>query len=413
MPVEITWYGERGIINALSVALKLAGTGAIREFLDAIIWANGGQPEWIAQITEAKLIVEVGLGQFGDPDLIIIRRTDESLLYAVFVEAKVVGYLVNAMSISDGMRRGFNSSINGQLSLKYRFARALSAWNGLPHHLREPQDLFNAYQQAPIDGGLGDRNGSPRKLAKRSVLRILQQHGLSGVPFNHVHFVGLTWDRNPFFNLQDFGASAFRPLFLDEQGAETWEDPQTRAQVGWLGYAAIDGLVTLARYLNGEYREARATMLSQTQPRGPAAPPGQKIPPIIPYSIEQNSNDTTRLTLAGIIAAATTRFGESNVEPSSGSVSIKPLGKVLLKFVPQNPGPTEHIVFGVSASLERQDLGGFNFPDLRLIGVSRNAQQFYTRELPQQREEAVGIADAVFETLAEMLDLNSVHKEPQ
>jgi hypothetical protein len=406
MPVGIVRYGERGIINTLAESLKLGEVDAVKELLKAVIWANGGQPDWIVSVTKAKLIVEVGLSQFGDPDLIVVCQTHRDMVNVVLLEAKVVRYFISAMSVDNRMRRGFNSSINGQLSLKYRFARALLNWHGPPHTLFEPRDLAKAYQQAPGHGGLGSRSLSPRKLAKLGVLEILHVHGLAGLPLDRFHFVALTWDREPFFNSPNFGASPFRPLFLDEAGLETWNLPQTQAHVGWLGYDAIADWANLAPGFGAEYRQALATMVPDTRPRDLLAPAGEQIPRVKTYCIDKISNQLTKESLFAIQAAAKKRFRDRGVIPATGSTSIKPRDKVLIKFVPQEPGQDEYLLLGIAASLGRQDWGEVHLTDVYRIGQGRNAKPFYTIRLPRNTVEAVRMADAVFETLAEILELN-------
>lgn len=107
------------------------------------------------------VIVEVGLHQFGDPDLIFICTDRDRTHRYIILEAKIVPYETSAKSNSDGMVYGYNSSINGQLALKYRFVQALSQWTGKERRIEEPAELFEAYQKT-----LNDPNKGPRRLAK-------------------------------------------------------------------------------------------------------------------------------------------------------------------------------------------------------------------------------------------------------
>jgi hypothetical protein len=106
-------------------------------------WCGNNQEiDWISHLQNVDIIVEVGLGQFGDPDLIFVCSLDDNTKKHIFFEAKVVPYDISAIANSEGMRTaGFNSSINGQLSLKYRFVQALKQWNGKTSIIEQKNSL--------------------------------------------------------------------------------------------------------------------------------------------------------------------------------------------------------------------------------------------------------------------------------
>jgi len=152
----VLWYGERGIINALVAHISASGdfVGSVRNLLTATCWGNGKRPSWIEDFSDAHLIVEVGLADFGDPDLLIICRTGSGIIHLVFLEAKAQSYTDSMQQTSPlsaarwGMEQdGFNSSINGQLTLKYRFANALSLWDGCTAAISESRSMFEAYKE--------------------------------------------------------------------------------------------------------------------------------------------------------------------------------------------------------------------------------------------------------------------------
>jgi len=406
MPVEIVWYGERGIINALVVALRQSGVEAVKKLLTLVTWANGGRPEWIAHVTDAKLIVEVGLSQFGDPDLIVVCKTDDRTTYVVFLEAKIAGYADSAMSIAAGIRKNFNSSVNGQLSLKYRFAHAVSRWNGGPHALSEPQEVADAYQQAPGDGGLGDPQQTPRRLAKPAVLQILRENGLAGLHLAGFHFVVLTGDGETIFT-PEFGGSELRPLFLDDVGGESWGDIARDGRVGWLGYSTIAESAEFRPFLGADYRQAVDTMIRPPPAEALRQDQAQRFQPIRTNSIEKKSKRQTKDTLNAIEAVAKERFGDRSVERGPGSISIMPFDRVLVKLVPRyRRSDDECLLLGIAASLGRQDRRETPYTEFYRIGVGPNARDFCMMELPPQIDRAVEIADGVFEILAEMLELD-------
>lgn len=153
---SIIWYGERGVVNA--IVTHLARLNAADAFLRCIQWANGSTPDWVEHLRSTKIIVELGLAEFGNPDLMLVCESGvDSRPYCVFLEAKVCPHCASAISNSEGMTaRGFNSSCNGQLALKYRFAKALGQWNGVQRTIEEPAAIYEAYRRTPSDGGLGD-----------------------------------------------------------------------------------------------------------------------------------------------------------------------------------------------------------------------------------------------------------------
>lgn len=84
----VVWYGERGVVNALVTSLTRRDIeSGVRKLLLGITWADGGHPTWIDHVTDVTLIVEVGLSEFGDPDLIVVCRTDDGQRFVAIVKA--------------------------------------------------------------------------------------------------------------------------------------------------------------------------------------------------------------------------------------------------------------------------------------------------------------------------------------
>jgi len=116
-------------MNALVTHLQRASdpVESVRTFLSAVRWAGPGGGSWVNDFTQVCLIVEIGLADFGNPDLMIVCHGPAGVR-CVFVESKIVMYLASMRPNHKGMQLpNFNSSINGQLSFKYRFARSLHA----------------------------------------------------------------------------------------------------------------------------------------------------------------------------------------------------------------------------------------------------------------------------------------------
>jgi hypothetical protein len=267
---NVFWYGERGIINAVVSHVNTSGdfVGSIRNLLKATCWGTGSRPSWIEEISDAHLIVEVGLADFGDPDLLIICRTGSKKTYLVFLEAKAQSY-TDSMQKTSALRAGkwgmeqdgFNSSINGQLTLKYRFANALSLWDGRAAAISESRPLFEAYKVRLNDS---PKKSPGRSLAKPSILTgIFGRLGLAGLPEANCHYIALTWDceSKAFFNSPDVPFD-YLPVFLGEDGEGTFSTMLDR--VGWIGYKQLEGAIGLSNAT--EYKAAFTTMLDSPEP---------------------------------------------------------------------------------------------------------------------------------------------------
>jgi hypothetical protein len=267
--LQVYWYGERGILNAIITHLTRNGdaTVAIKKFLLGVSWADEQVPAWVDTIESVTLIVELGLADFGDPDLIIVCRTP-SARKLVFVEAKVVSYLDSMQSTAQsagtrwGMTQiGFNSSINGQLSLKYRFAKALSRWDGNAPAISESSAVFDAYRSRLNDS---EAKAPGRTLAKPSILnRIFKPLGLPGIGEENCCYVALTWDTasNAFFSSVEVPTDCL-PVFLNEAGIDVFQD--ARSRVGWIGYKRLSDALGLLN--SSEYLTAFSTMLEALEP---------------------------------------------------------------------------------------------------------------------------------------------------
>jgi len=86
--------------------------------------------------------------------------------------------------------------------------------------------------------------------------------------------------------------------------------------------------------------------------------------------------------LDALETTAKATFGEGAVSRSAGSTSITPFAKVLVKLVPQSPGPNEFIMLGVSTSLGHDTWSGEQFDGPLGFGSGKNIQPFYFLELP-------------------------------
>jgi len=405
--IKISWYGERGVVNAVVAGIMKAGVPGAIAFLEAVTWAK--RPNWLGHIKSVELIVEVGCGEFGDPDLIIVYTTKNNQCFAILVEAKVISYQTSAGTNQSGIRvKGYNSTINGQLSLKYRLALALSQADENDNELSESNAVYNAYKRPWTKKGLGDTISWPRHLKKPSVLSLLHDAGLVGLPFEHFYFVAWTWDRNPFFESPDFHDSVQRPLFLDQDGNEQWE--KMFPQLGWIGFNQIAEAEQLTDHLGDEFCRALRTMRESHEP--PLVVEGDcngDLRRVSPYNIQEKSQSDTIRELRIIEKLAAEYFKDASIEQKVGSSSIKYAGKVIVKIVPQGHTHAEYLLLGVSTSLGRDHWGGYAMEDPILIGSGKTAQPFYTLCLPST-EEARKIASDIIQDIAEFY---GSRKDPQ
>jgi hypothetical protein len=246
---KVHWYGERGIVNAIVTHLAAAPDfhAEVKELLRAIVWADRGTPAWIASITGVRLIVEISLADFGNPDLMIVCDVGAERPYLVFVEAKARPYEFSCTPNTNNRDAGFNSTINGQLALKYRFARALEASKSDMSEIAEPEELHKQY---------GERRR--RHLVKGEVRDVLAAYGLVGLPEGRCYYVAFTWDDGP---TRVFDAPVeTRPCFLANDGSPLLGTMADR--YGWLGYGNLEEHLGLG----AEYGNACHGMLRQPVP---------------------------------------------------------------------------------------------------------------------------------------------------
>ena len=397
--VSVLWYGERGVVNSLVIAIQAGGASAVSALLRQVKWADNSQRAWLSTIVSVSMIVEPGCSQFGDPDLILVLTTKNSQRYVVYVEAKVVTYEASAVSNLNGMKeKKFNSAINGQLSLRYRMSLALAQWNGSAN-LVEPATIYNQYRRRSEDGGINEKLSKPRHLLKRSVLQLLRDAGVHGVPPEHFYFLAVTSDHQ--LDLSAMMSLDVLPLFLDHQGNDVWD--QISSRVGWLGFASID-LSRLNELLATSYRQALGTMLETAQ-QPPIFPPPQENAGAAPmntinsYNIEDKSSAATKSQLTALEAAATALTDAWKVTRSPGSTSVIFSGKTIAKFVPQGYQTSEFLMLGISTLFERSAWNGHTLIGPELFGRGDQQQPFYWLELPTD-STGVDMAEGILAELA-------------
>lgn len=252
---SIIWHGERGIVNGLAIDVSKRKPDSLRSFLRMIEWVGGQVLTWIDDVEDAHFLIEPSLGSvgFGIPDLIMICRLNDGSRRYVFLEAKVVPYQFSARPNSQGMRdRGYNSSINGQLSLDFRFALAVQDFGGGPR-LTEEDEVFRFYAES-----LHESSRLPRRLHKTQTIREIVVPLLQGLRIGEAYFVAMTADdASPFTTVQQ----DFVPLLYLGRGTNQQDYASQH-----LGFVPLCGLPEELFPPDGYFRQSCRLFLSQERP---------------------------------------------------------------------------------------------------------------------------------------------------
>jgi hypothetical protein len=146
------------------------------------------------------------------------------------------------MSNKKGMTvKGYNSSINGQLSLDYRLAVALERHEIGPI-LEESKTVFEQYHKRLLD-----YNNGPRKVAKPELLKGIINPYLQDLQLEKTFFVAMTRDEG--LNPINSAAEDELPLVIDESGNNRWHELSTH-----FGFLSLKELDLDVLKLDGYYR---------------------------------------------------------------------------------------------------------------------------------------------------------------
>jgi hypothetical protein len=386
---EIHFYGERGLVNALF--LDLRASGAMPEFLRRIEFVFRDRTHLdLPDTTEVVVIVEAGFAEFGSPDAILVATTPDGTRLVFFLEAKAGVYRNEAQDYTK-RDRGFNSTINGQFTLRYRLARALREFREDHSRLVEPQAFASAY---------GEQN--PRRLSKPENLKHIVRPHLVGA--SSYFFVALTDDAANVWRGLETENPRLLP-FVAEPTTGPSIPPQSdwalernawashREDFGWIGFREIEALLGGGRF----FRHAHQFLDAKRRVSAPGAK-GRAFINIRtrPWN-SYSGRPTIRLRdrLRSIIKESTpVRDGHFSYREETGSDSVIDLRnqRVLKLITPVPPYDNFDVLFGVSV-----DTSGF--PEAFRLG-SQGVIGVQNRGF-----EIVGISDGVFgdDTLAELV----------
>jgi len=412
-------YAERGLVNALVQHIK-GDQGMVKQFLGSIQWKGGKSTE--SRFVEMKIrrvhwIVESGFSQFGDPDLILlVHPVDSSVPLVFFIEAKVIEYAVSAKSNEHGMSDpGFNSSINGQLSLKYRLARALMEWDvnkaSQLKPIEEPQTLTD---KARI---LKDNPKRRRRLRKKANLALFKQlfypeaQSGSEIHLENCFFVALTIDKKG-------PREMFDPNCLDDEPYQPFEpfyfpteEPHfarlARRYTGWCGWSnlkdTICGLGDTPEF--SIVFEPVLQTWKQRKERAVAGRSGSAIRTTAWTTIK----DARLKKLAKAIALQFVNLSKkfpsrmwADETEQTGSWSITVQGQVVAKIIPRLAKPENHLLVAVGSDNSVQIPSYFSEKDV-LINGRPFSPAMVPRTLRSDDDSLTAAIEEYFEDLSHVM----------
>jgi hypothetical protein len=188
-------------------------------------------------IEKVDIIVEPDFGKkgFGSPDAVIsmnVQGANDRKIF--FIEAKRDTFRNASEDKAKRSEKGFNSSLNGQLELKYRFTRALKNWNAPATAIEEDPGwiLKTEYDK------------DQKTLQNPHVLTdVISKYGLKTTIENYYYIVLTTDTTNPLEKLDQ----NIQPEFFDNTGNDCWNDLRQK-QFGWFNFDKIKKLIEDFKY---------------------------------------------------------------------------------------------------------------------------------------------------------------------
>lgn len=379
----LLFYGERGLVNGLVLDL-LASPPRFGELLRAAAWC-GEAPAWTGELEDVTYLVEPGFSKFGQPDFVAVCRLRDGSRRYVVTEVKSATYTASAMSNVPGIReKAFNSSINGQMSLNYRFVKALERFDfKAGTSVEEPKALFDRYHEQ-----LHDTNKGPRKLLKPQAVGSLVKPFLEGMNVDTTHFLVLARQEKtgPAKNPLETAGKDLLPLLLDDAGEDQW--PRRAAQFGFLSLQKLD-LDVLA--VDGAYRRQCRVYLGPWDEDRPADASWPKIRTHVWAMFPEDMVETVD-QLAGCIRRETVAFGKHVRHKTAHSFLVH--GKVMARLSLGAPEAPSYCAWFSAAAPNVQ-------ADVKLLGepIECFSQQSPQPFLMVKLEDPGRICDVVAEFL--------------
>jgi len=215
--MKIVAHDEDSLGNLLFCEVERHGK--IVPLVNKIRWRNHSTCPF--RIASAELHQQVNLSEFGQPDAVILVNDDKGAVHIIIIEAKLHSYVKACRENLSDFKFNWNnkSKLNNQLTLRYRFLRALP-------RLRE-KGYVSEIDHVDHSPYSTDR---VRRCKKLLTLRIFE--GIAEKTFDF-YLAALTLD--DLSPLREMGPSdEFFPLFFDQQkgtrddftglGSLSWED---------------------------------------------------------------------------------------------------------------------------------------------------------------------------------------------
>ena len=359
-------YGERGIVNALVLDIH-NDIRLTRQVLEAIKLGDGRGLEWVDKVKEVDFWIEPSFGQFGNPDLIAICRTNENEKYVVFFEAKTVRYEDSAVPLSAQYFQGINSRVNAQLTLKYRFVQALTQGGNAGGVIKESPNMTHAYTQLHMD----DKQKSHRQLANSYIVsccsEILQN-------CKGYYYVALTADEI------DASIDRFLPELLpavfDKNANDIWDIEKSK--FGILTYGQVEKILPT----HGMFATTKKVVIPDFKPASVAL----DVQRLRTKNWKEFSAATKELgsILHRLIMDTAIELYGANQQiikhyKYAGSDSYKgPGGNTVIKIIPYKTQNGESIFITVKDSIVRaaEAVDYFEHGPFR-VGIGVNSRMFY------------------------------------
>jgi hypothetical protein len=231
MESNFLMWGERGLVATLFmdlVELSKKDNSLWVKFFNETIEIKEPLNLQKEDIEKVDVIIEPDFGNagWGHPDVVIsmkVKGQDERKIF--FIEAKRGTFEKACKNKANRSENGFNSSLNGQIELKYCFTRALIEWNNPKQQIEDPDWILGTEYDK-------DRNNNKRVLKNEHVLKeVIGEYGLKTTCKNY-YYIALTQDTtNPLNNLN----KDIQPELFNNTGHDCWNDLRQK-QIGWFNF---------------------------------------------------------------------------------------------------------------------------------------------------------------------------------
>lgn len=197
--IELYLYSERGKLDLLYFYF-LNSIDNFSKLLNSCKNLNGNLSNYIKKYNSFTLFTEFDLGNegFGSPDGCII--TDNG--YVIFIEGKNVSFKESFKSPEKKNINGFNSSLNGQIELRWRFINAMlnkkenkisEKYLKLPSQYKDMDVFYNNGKRRELD----DKDDAKyRRLIEIDLLKDILEIFNNNISLDKVFFLIITKDNN-------------------------------------------------------------------------------------------------------------------------------------------------------------------------------------------------------------------------